>query len=406
VLDYSSHGRFRHNVEPIKVLFISPSFYPATYYGGPIFINRSYCDSLAGHESVRLQVLTTDADGPGKRIDFGRAGMITPRYAIEFCRRMFPPDVAPGLMLRLPGLIRRADIVHLNGVYSFTTIPTLALSRLMGKPVVWSTLGALQSWEGTTRPKSKALWEKICDLICKPEGVLLHVTSEEEETESLGKLRHASAMLLRNGIEMPELGDARSSDRDDILRLLYIGRLHPIKGIENLLRALTMVKRNYRLSICGEGNTVYESYLRSQVAELKLTSRVQFRGRVDGEIKEQQFREADLCIAPSFKEAFCTVVLESLARGVPVIAGRGTPWQRVEEHGCGLWVENDPHELASAIDRAASMPLAEMGRRGREWMERDFSWPQVASEMLDQYRILIQGDRRKQTEVATFPKTA
>ena len=74
---------------------------------------------------------------------------------------------------------------------------------------------------------------------------------------------------------------------------------------------------------------------------------------------------------------------------MPVIAGRGTPWQRMEEMHCGLWVENDSESLANAIRRIGRMPLREMGQRGRRWMEREFSWTQAAQKMLDLYARLI-----------------
>jgi len=391
----------------MKVLFVSPSFYPAFHYGGPIFINRSLCEAMAQHENVHVEVLTTDSNGPGQRIDVSETDANrNESYAISYCRRLLPPDIAPGLLLRLFGKIRGADVVHLNGVYSFTTIPTLALCRLMKKPVVWSTMGALQRWEGTTRKGMKARWERICNSFCEPDRVLMHVTSEEEKAESLEKIPNASALVLRNGIEIPKLNRATCDHPGEVLRLLYLGRLHPIKGIENLLTALTMVKSNVQLAICGEGEPEYEVRLRTLVTELDLAGIVQFHGRVDYDLKEQHFRDADLCIAPSFKEAFCTVVIESLARAVPVIASHGTPWQRVAEKGCGLWVGNEPQSLAAAIDRAAAMPLREMGLRGRAWMEQDFSWAQVAGEMIEEYERLRENLRSKRVKVVTSPETA
>jgi glycosyltransferase involved in cell wall biosynthesis len=297
-----------------------------------------------------------------------------------------PPDISLGLLWRLPAAINRADVVHLNGVYSFTTIPTLALCRLMKKPLVWSTMGALQRWQGTTRKKAKRVWEKLCDVLCDSNRVLMHVTSEEERVESLDKISRANAFVLRNGIDIPKLDRTSPQERGEVLRLLYLGRLHPIKGIENLLQALTLVTGKVRLAICGDGEADYENRLRLLVDELQLTSIVEFHGRVDGQEKEDQFRAADLCIAPSFKEAFCTVLLESMARGVPVIASRGIPWQRIEEIGCGLWVNNDPAELARAIDRAAKMPLPAMGLNGHAWMQREYAWREVAEEMGDVYR--------------------
>jgi len=89
-----------------------------------------------------------------------------------------------------------------------------------------------------------------------------------------------------------------------------------------------------------------------------------------------------------------------------VIASHGIPWERVVEKGCGLWVGNEPEDLAAAIDRAAAMPLSEMGRRGRAWMEQDYSWSQVAAEMIAEYERRIEYLRSKYVKAATSPETA
>lgn len=391
----------------MKVLFIAPSFHPATYYGGPIPVNYAFCNSLAKTEQLQLRVLTTDADGPSKRIAVQSIPeKLDEGYEVYYCRRACRPDISPRLLLRLFGMIREADVVHLNGVYSFTTVPTLMLCRLLKRPVVWSPLGALQRWPGTTRKTTKRLWERICNSCCDPERVVLHVTSEEEKSESLCRIDRASIVVIRHGIDMPKLNGARTFHQGRDIRLLYLGRLHPIKGIENLLHALAMAKSNAFLSICGEGEADYQNRLRSLVAELQLSDRVKFHGRVDGEAKEQQFREADLCIVPSFKENFCTVVAESLARGLPVVASHGTPWRRIEDINCGLWVANGPEELSKAIDEAAYMPLREMGVRGRQLMAQEYSWASIVEEMIAQYRSLIEASELRRQGTARHPQAA
>jgi len=389
-------------VQPIKVLFVSPSFYPAIYYGGPTFVNRALCDALAANESIELQVLTTDANGPEARIKTEKDQSL---YPIIYCRRMIQPDIAPGLLWRLFGMIRSSDVVHLNAVYSFTTIPTLALCRLLQKPVVWSLHAALQSWPGRTPSKLKRTWEKVCDFFCDRRRVLLHTVSQREEAESTRAISRARSVVIQYGIEIPPM-ERRADSRSDSKRLLFIGRLHPIKGVENLLGALPLTTENVTLDVCGEGDGAYEAQLRSLVVEMGLADRVRFRGSVAGEAKRQCFAQADLCIVPSFTEGFATVVAEALAHGVPVIASRGTPWREIEEKGCGLYVSNEPPELAAAIDRAAAMPLNEMGERGRAWMERDFAWKTVAVQMINQYRMLLRREPREETEQATCPKAA
>jgi glycosyltransferase involved in cell wall biosynthesis len=225
---------------------------------------------------------------------------------------------------------------------------------------------------------------------------VLHVTSEEERLESVKRIPNAQAVVIPNGIELPKLNGVQEERKDNELRILYLGRLHPIKGIENLLRALPGLKASAHLSICGDGDAGYQKHLHSLARELGLNGRVEFHGRVDGQAKEQQFREADLCVVPSFKENFCIVVAEALARGVPVVASRGTPWQRLVEMRCGLWVDNTTEELSKAMDLAAHLPLLEMGKRGREWMGREYSWQTIAEQMVGQYRLLIEANQSGQ----------
>ncbi len=93
---------------------------------------------------------------------------------------------------------------------------------------------------------------------------------------------------------------------------------------------------------------------------------------------------------PSFSENFGMVVAESLATGVPVIVSKGAPWSEIEKHGCGLWVGTDPDCLVEAIKHISDSPLAVMGKKGREWMERDFTWPAIAERMNDVYRDLVE----------------
>lgn len=385
----------------MKVLHVSPSFFPAGHYGGPIYSGYRLCNNQAQLSEVELQVLTTDSDGP-KRINVQKTPTRLPEgYDVFYCRRWLRPDIAPGMFLRLSSLVRWADVVHLNSVYSASTIPTLLFCRLYLKPVVWSTRGALQRWQGSTRTILKGFWERLCNLLCAPERVVLHVTSEEEKLESAQRLTNAGAVVIPNGIELPDTnGFQEQRQHDDVLRILYLGRLHPIKGIENLLRAMPELKTNAHLSICGEGDSVYQEQLQSLARELGLNGRVQFHGKVEGQAKEQQFKDADLCVVPSFKENFCIVVAEALARGVPVVASRGTPWQRLVEMGCGLWVDNSSEELAKAIDSAASLPLEEMGQRARAWMAREYSWQTIAERMVGQYESLIAANRSGQSRIA------
>jgi glycosyltransferase involved in cell wall biosynthesis len=72
-------------------------------------------------------------------------------------------------------------------------------------------------------------------------------------------------------------------------------------------------------------------------------------GEVLSEAKKRLFENSDVAVVPSHTENFAIVVAEALAHGVPVIASMGTPWNRLDEMKCGLWVDNDAVSLADAF---------------------------------------------------------
>ena len=376
----------------MKVLQVTPAFYPARNWGGCAHSVPGLCDALARNSEVELRVLTTDSDGPKtrERIPVKAFPETFPAgYEVYYCRRLFAQSVSPGLLTRLWSMVRWADVVHLTATYSFPTIPTLLVCRILHKPVVWSPRGALQRWPGTTRARAKSVWEKLCNALCDPGRVVLHTTSEEEKSESRPRMPRAQARVIHNGVNLPGLNGNRSQ-RNGSLRLLYLGRLHPIKGIENLLWALARTKGEVTLTLCGAGDLSYRRSLESLVSELSLDSRVSFRGAIDEAAKARHFHEADLCVVPSFKENFSLVVAESLSYGVPVIVGDGTPWKQVDQIGCGRCVPNSPDELAKAIEALSDAPLNEMGLRGRAWMQKEFGWDVVAERMFATYRELVE----------------
>ena len=377
----------------MNILHITPTYYPATYWGGPIYSVYGLCNALARIPDVKLRVLTTDAAGPSRSNSVKVTNFpmhYSAGYEVYFLSRWWGHSISPGMLLRLWPMIRWADIVHLTAVYSPPTIPTLLMCRLLAKPVVWSPRGALQRWEGATRPLAKRAWEWICNALISRKSCILHVTSEQEAKESRARISNAEAALIPNGINVPVTLPARSWLPDGKLRLLYIGRLHPKKGIENLLQALKLLgDESISLMIYGSGDDTYVMGLRRLVHELNLDLIVSLPGHVDGEERMNAFMQSDVCVVPSFTENFAMTVAEALAHGVPVIASKGTPWAELEQHDCGVWVDNAPESLAETISSIRNKALHEMGARGRVWMSEQYDGTAIAAKMLSVYNTLL-----------------
>jgi glycosyltransferase involved in cell wall biosynthesis len=379
----------------MKVLQVTPVFYPAFDDGGPVVAFDEMCRALA-RNGCDVKVLTTNAHGWKKRlqvktdreIEFGI------NFQVRYCKRMLRRSVAPSLLRVLPSYIKWADVVHLQSVYNFPTIPTIIACRLLQKPLVWSPDGALQRWKGTRRSKSKGIWDGMCRAVA-PRKLTIHATSEQEAEESHNAFPNAHTMVIPHGVPIPQ--QVRHIPNAEKIRLLYLGRLDPKKGIENLVGACKILKDRSRLSwsltIAGNGDAIYSQRLRQMICQLGFvvgeeskSRQVRMVGQIIGEAKERILEETDVLILPSYTENFGVVVVEALLREVPVIASTGTPWKQLEQKGCGLWVANDPNTLATSIERISHMSLTAMGQRGRQWAEERFSGDRVGKEIIACYK--------------------
>ncbi len=381
----------------MNILHVTPAFYPATYWGGPIFSVYGLCNSLAAIFDVQLRVLTTDSAGPRltDRVNLKDFPAHYPAgYDVYFCRRVVGASVSFGMLARLWWMIRWADVVHLTGVYSPPTIPTLLLCRVLGKPVVWSPRGAFYHWKEARRQHIKALWLKCCQILL-PSRTVIHCASLKEKTEAERRAPGISTAVVPNGVEIPSKGKCFGTSTGKRLSLLYLGLISPVKGLDALLHAMTFLDEGITLDVYGHAPMGYENYgnfVSKLVDDLGLKERVIFHGFAQDEQKSSAFLNADICVVPSHSENFGNVIAEALAHGVPVIASTGTPWQGIVEHDCGTWVDNSPASLASSVLEMRNRPLAEMGVRGRDWMQRAFGWDVIATEIHALYVSLIKLD--------------
>jgi glycosyltransferase involved in cell wall biosynthesis len=164
---------------------------------------------------------------------------------------------------------------------------------------------------------------------------------------------------------------------------LFVGRLLPGKGVENLLRALSDPRlESAQLDIIGDGPE--RTYLEELTKDLGLSSRVRFHGAVAREELHRWYKSASLFVNPSFSEGGPLTVLESLALGVPVVS---TPvgcvtqyFEASEGHGLltqGFTVE----DLTSALKRAIHTFAIQDGVRCSQKLGSTFSWQQVAGKI-------------------------
>ncbi|MEM8664312.1 MAG: glycosyltransferase [Pseudomonadota bacterium] len=379
---------------PLRVLHVVPTFYPATRWGGPTFSTLALCNGLQRTGQVDLTVLTTDAAGParGDRLNVPRHDRFEAGYTVTYARHIAANAVSVDLFAQLLPAMRRADLVHLTATYSSPTLPTLAGAKLLGKPLVWSPRGALQArqeWPGASS-KAKVVFEALCRRLM-PRRAILHVTSEAEKELSRRAIPIPAA-VVPNAVEMPPDPILRSYRPGGVLRLAFLSRVHPKKGPEQLIAALSALPANTTLAVYGEADADYLAALQSQCAAAGVSDRVTFHGHVTGTAKTHAYENADIFVLPSFSENFGMVVAEALAHRTPVVTTTATPWGMLHEAGCGRLVPpGDSAALAAATAELASGDLAAMGAAGRALVEARYGEAELANAMIEVYAAVMSG---------------
>lgn len=283
-----------------------------------------------------------------------------------------------------------ADVVHLPSVFYPAAFITGFAARILGKNIALSPNGELAevALNHSAARKRPILWAIKRFIGTYP---TFHSTSDAETERIRGVFGPAARIVqIPNYIELePQV------PRTDGNYLLFMGRMHPQKAVDNLVRALTRSETFMRsplvLKIAGRERRENVRPLERLVVELKMEKKIEFLGQVEGDEKLTLLADARVTILPSHAENFGMVVLESLAQGTPVIASKGTPWESLEKEKIGFWVDNSPESLARAIDRVLWMEPNDYEAyrsRGREFVMREFDMRNHIGEWLDFYESI------------------
>lgn len=291
-----------------------------------------------------------------------------------------------------------ADIVHNHSLWSFPNMAAGLVAHPARALLVTSPRGTLAPAARSRSSFKKMIFSPLQRLVIE-RASCLHATSamEYRDIRELG-LRQPVA-VIPNGIDIPKLNAQVENCTDSpkqSRRLLYLGRLHPIKGVELLLTAWSTLQKRFadwELVIAGKGDHSYVRCLQDMAKQLKL-ERVVFLGPVYGEEKRLLYFSAELFILPTETENFGMAIAEAQAHALPVITTRGAPWAGLEDKRSGWWIERSQETIDSVLGTAMGMnstALKAMGKRGRQWMTTDFDWVSVAQQMKDVYSWLRQG---------------
>jgi poly(glycerol-phosphate) alpha-glucosyltransferase len=323
----------------------------------------------------------------------------------------------------LPALDPKADLLYAATLWKYPSWAALQWVERTGKPMMAAPHGSLDAWA-----LGNAAWKKrIAALLFKNRQLRRAICLRalcQSEVESFRKYGLTSPIaVIPNGVHLPELTETRVERRASRAKgehggkkkLLFLGRIHPKKGLANLIRAFAQSRGSrvegrepWQLVVAGWDQVGHERELMELCEELGI--RVERRqssvegqqsdadillwGPSFGKDKEDLLCSADAFILPSLSEGLPMSVLEAWAYGLPVVM---TPKCNLPEGfaaEAAILIETGVEPIAQGLNALFSMSegdLRTMGEKGRELVKQRFTWQTVARQMREVYDWMLGG---------------
>ncbi|MDC0948258.1 glycosyltransferase [Gammaproteobacteria bacterium] len=304
-------------------------------------------------------------------------------------RRLRQWGVTAGFRRELDALAQGHDlIVHDHGIWLASNHAVARWCRDHAVPRIVSPRGMLGDWSLAHRGYKKRLAWSLYQHADLQSADAFHVTSDQEadEVRALGFTQPIH--VVANGIILPERLIERSGSAPNSRRIaLLLSRLHPKKGISELLRDWAALQpADWTLRLVGPAEPAYRRQLEQEIAALSLSESVELHPESDEAGKWQHYASAELFVLPSYNENFGIVIAEAMAAGLPVITTRNTPWETLVESAAGWWIDHSElqNTLRAALTTDSSV-LKAMGSRGRTIATQKYGWHRLAGDFFEIY---------------------
>ncbi len=372
----------------MKILHIIPAYKPAYVYGGPTESVSRLCEGLAaaGH---KVDVYTTTANGkteldviPGEIINVDGVNVTYfKRYSGD------KTNISPGLWSALRKTAKNYDVIHLHSWWNILIVIAARIALSSKIKVIVAPRGMLSLYIfNSGRSGYKKL---IHDFVGRKTlaKCRLHATSQAEYDDCRELIPDWQGFVLPNIILLPKI--EIKPNINQIFTLIFLSRIHPKKGLDNLFKAISQIDFNLKLKIAGNGDDAYIDELKALAVTLGIDSKIEWIGWIDRGQKFIELNNADLFVLVSLNENFANVVIESLHMGTPVLVSEDVGLSGfVKEKDMGWVTTLDVESIAEKLKEAYSdkKKLATIRQQGRRVIGEAFCEEVLIRKYAEEYK--------------------
>ena len=350
----------------MRICLVTSSFYPATFYGGPISATWDLSQELA-KKDVEMYISTTNANGNSRlKVNTNRFIKQKEKLFVKYYHEQFINRFSLAFIFGIWNDIRKADVVYIQYLFHYTVLFSLLFSRIQTKEIIICPRGSLGEWG--LRYKKKYFKKAWLFLFVNPfiKSVIFQASSYIEKDDILINFSKAKVEIINDGVDFLSFQEFNKYEKNALLEkytntkceaisniFFSMGRLHAIKAFGVLIDAFSLFIKedtNAKLIIAGGDDGVGDN-LKQQIIDLKLQDSVFLIGAIDFEDKKTLLNNCDYFTLASEFESFGIVVAEALACGKPIVLSNKTPWKDLEKNKCGILVDNEKNSFSNAFSK-------------------------------------------------------
>jgi len=386
----------------MKIFQICSHYVPAYHYGGALHVTHSLSEALIflGHE---VHVCTTNLKDPYVNLDVAvdipvDVDGVTVYYEPVSLSRYW--GFSSAMVRRIWTEVKWADIVLIHFHYQFASLIGGWISRLRTKPYIIFSHGSLNRYGIALRSMMrKRLYLRLFEHRNFRKASFVAYHSPEELGNSIQPGR---SQVVPNGIfpnafaALPKKGYFRERypELKRKIVFLYLGRLDAGKGLDILLpafRCLLNVQNEVHLVLAGGNERGYDKVIHDMISKLDMEDHVTLTGLISGQVKLGALQDLDVYVLPSRSEGMSIAMIEAMYMGLPVVVSdRVGLCSQIVEVDAGLVAPLEVDKLANALIRMAeSSERWEIGKRGRQLIESQYTWNKIACNLMEQIQELM-----------------
>ena len=313
----------------------------------------------------------------------------------------YAPDFADGLRQSVANI----DLLHIHEVWQYPQLAASRIARQKKTPYIWAPRASLEPWRMKYKGWKKQAYFKMLGSSMLKYAACMHAVSDGEADGFRILGYRGPIAVIPNGIAQEEFRQLpRPSFAEGIwpeLRnrkiVLFLSRLSPEKGLDQLLPAWAEIVRNnpgddLLLVLAGPDDRGYRKILDEMVCSFSLQKHVMFTGMVFGNHKLALISRANIYVLPSYSEGFSNSLLENMAAGTPALITPGCNFPEAVHSGAAISVEPHCNAISEGLSILIDMPerdLLEMGRKGRELVLGSYTWEIAACRLVTVYRAIL-----------------